>query len=86
MAETLIGILKINYVDGKSQKFEHVRETDTSMLLSRLQDAIKQTMLFIKLEKKLLAIPFCNIKSIEVSPPPSKLPNTTIVATRQFEA
>ncbi len=79
------GIMRINYLDGKSQKFEYVRETNTAMLLSLLQDAIKQNMLFIKLEKKLLAIPFYNLKSIEVSPPPSKLPNTTIVATRQFE-
>jgi hypothetical protein len=86
MDEPLIGVLQINYVDGKSHKFEHVRETDTAMLISRLQDAIKQTMLFIKLEEKLIAIPFYNIKSIEVSPPPSKLPNTTIIATRQFEA
>jgi hypothetical protein len=84
MGEPLIGVLQINYVDGQSQKFEHVRETDTAMLISRLQDAIKQTILFIKLENKLLAIPFYNIKSIEVSPPPSKLLNTTIVATRQF--
>jgi hypothetical protein len=86
MDEPLIGVLQINYVDGQSQKFEHVRETDTAMLISRLQDAIKQTMLFIKLEKKLLAIPFYNIKSIEVYPPPPKLPNTAIVATKQFEA
>ncbi len=80
------GILRINYLDGKSQKFEYIRKTDVTTLLSLLEDSIKQTMFFIKLEKKLIAIPFHNIKSIEVFPPPPKLPNTTIVATRQFEA
>jgi hypothetical protein len=86
MDQPATGILRITYLDGKNHKFEYVRETNTATLLSRLQDGIKQNILFIKLEKKLLAIPFYNIKSIEVSPPPSKLPNTTIVAVRQFEA
>jgi hypothetical protein len=78
-------ILTVNYLDGESKKFECIHATETTKMLSLLQDALKQNMMFISLKEKVVAIPFYNLKSIELSPLPPKLPSTAIIATRQLE-
>jgi hypothetical protein len=78
MKPTNTGIMKITYNDGAEQSFEYIRAEVLVDLINRIQAALNQNHLLLELENRLLIIPFNSIKMIEISPPPPKLPNTTI--------
>ena len=72
------GILTIRYMNGTKQKFEYTRTEDALNVASRIQDVLKGNQLLLELEDRFLIIPLNNIQSIEVSPPPAKLPPNTL--------
>ncbi len=72
------GILTIRYMNGTEQKFEYTRTEDALNVASRIQDVLKGNQLLLELEDRFLIIPMSNIQSIEVSPPPAKLPPNTL--------
>jgi len=55
---------------------------DELQIVKKLQDALEAKFLMIELENKLQAIPFSNVLSIEVSPPPVKLPANCIAGAK----
>ncbi len=74
--------ITIRYVNGSEQKFEGIREKNETNLASRIQNALNANQLLLELEDKVLVIPFHNIQSIEISPPPSKSPANTVKGVR----
>lgn len=72
------GILTITYVNGTVQKFEYTRMEDASSVASRIQEALKGNQILLEMEDRFMIIPLNNIQSLEVSPPPTKLPPNTL--------
>jgi hypothetical protein len=70
--------LVVRYIDGNSNSFAFVREDEDPQSLVRLDEAIKAQILFLELSDHLMAIPFHNIKSIEVYPKPKRAPRYSI--------
>jgi hypothetical protein len=78
MEKTNTGTLKIHYNDGSDMQVEYVRQEEVSNIATRIAEAIESNELLIELEDKLLVIPLNNIKYIEISPAPPKLPKFAI--------
>jgi hypothetical protein len=78
MEKTNAGFLKLTFADGSKQCFEYVRAEDVSSIASRIQESLKANQVLIEMEDKLLIVPISSLKTIEVSPPPAKLPGYTI--------
>jgi hypothetical protein len=78
MEKTNTGTLEIHYNDGSDMQVEYVRQEEVSNIATRIGEAIESNELLIELEDKLLVIPLNNIKYIEISPAPSKLPKFAI--------
>lgn len=74
MFEENTGMLTVHYTDGTEQRFEYTRAKEDVNLAAVVQEALKSSQLVIELQDKMLVIPMQSIKTIEVSPPPSKLP------------
>ncbi len=72
------GTLTIRYMNGTEQKFEYTRTEDALNVASRIQEVLKGNQVLLELEDRFLIIPMSNIQSIEVSPPPAKLPPNTL--------
>jgi hypothetical protein len=70
--------LKLCYMDGTEQQFEYVRPEEVQSLSSRIQEALKLNQVLIEVDDRLLVIPMQNLKAIEISPVPQKLPNFVI--------
>ena len=85
MSDENRGIMTIRYVNGTEQKFEYARFKDNSDILSaasRIQDMLKANQILFELEDRFLIIPLQNVLSIEVSPPPVKVPQNTVKNVR----
>lgn len=85
MSDENRGIMTIRYVNGTEQKFEYARLKDDSDILSaasRIQDMLKANQILLELENRFLIIPLQNVLSIEVSPPPVKVPQNTVKNVR----
>lgn len=78
MFEQNAGILTVHYTDGTEQRFEYARAKEDVNLATVVQEALKSNQLVIELQDKMLVIPMQNVKTFEVSPPPSKLPRFVI--------
>lgn len=78
MFEENTGMLTVHYTDGTEQRFEYTRAKEDVNLAAVVQEALKSSQLVIELQDKMLVIPMQSIKTIEVSPPPSKLPRFVI--------
>ena len=76
------GYLNIRYANGTKQKFEYIREEDTMNIASNIREALNANQLLLELGDRVLIIPFQNIQSIEISPPPGKLPPIAIKNVR----
>lgn len=74
MFEENTGMLTVHYTDGTEQRFEYTRAKEDVNLAAVVQEALKSSQLVIELQDRMLVIPMQSIKTIEVSPPPSKLP------------
>ncbi len=78
MFEENTGMLTVHYTDGTEQRFEYTRAKEDVNLAAVVQEALKSSQLVIELQDRMLVIPMQSIKTIEVSPPPSKLPRFVI--------
>jgi hypothetical protein len=65
--------LTIRFVNGSEQEFEFTRLEDSLSIAQRIQDALNANQLLLELEDRLLVVPFQNILTVEVSPPPPKV-------------
>ena len=68
------GMMRIRYVNGSEQTFEFARQQDDARTASRIHQALSENQLMLELEDRVFIIPFASIQSIEISPPPDKLP------------
>ena len=75
----------IRYVDGTKHKFEYIQEEDRLDTASRIQQALSANQVLLDLGDRILIVPFQNIKSIEISPPPAKLPGTAVRGVQLVE-
>jgi hypothetical protein len=85
MSDENRGIMTIRYVNGTEQKFEYARfkdDSSSSSTASRIQDMLKTNQILLELEGRFLIIPLQNVLSIEVSPPPVKVPQNTLKDVR----
>ncbi len=85
MSDENRGIMTIRYVNGTEQKFEYARFKDDLSIVSaasRIQDMLKANQILFELEDRFLIIPLQNVLSIEVSPPPVKVPQNTVKNVR----
>jgi hypothetical protein len=78
MFEENAGMLTVHYTDGTEQRFEYTRAKEDVNLAAVIQEALKSNQLVIELQDRMLVIPMQSIKTVEVSPPPSKLPRFVI--------
>ena len=83
MNEEVIVRMTVKLVNGSEENYEFQRQIiDESLLAKKIQDALEAKHLIIDLESKVQIIPIHNILSIEVTPPPKKLPPYTIKEAR----
>lgn len=74
-ARTLI----VRYMDGTEQLYLFPgQDADPFTMAERIQEVLKARHLLLEVEGRLVIIPFQNVKAIEVSPPPEKLPPNVI--------
>lgn len=78
MFEQNAGILTVHYTDGTEQRFEYARGKEDVNLAAVVEEALKSNQLVVELQDRMLVIPMQNVKTVEVSPPPSKLPRFVI--------
>ena len=81
-----IGHMTISYTDGTVQRFEYYRAEDLVNLVGLIEDILNSNQLAIEADGTMLIIPMQNIKTIEVSPSPEKMPRYVIRNTRLIEA
>ena len=82
------GFLKIRYTDGRTQRFEYERAGETMANVAKvIQEGLQLGILLLQLPDpdRLMAIPFTSIHSIEVVPPPPKLPSLVIKVVNEME-
>ena len=72
----------IYYVDGTEQTFKFPRQADEYSVGVRFQEFVSQNHILFEVEGKLLLIPFHQVKKIEFSPLPDKLPGNVIKGVR----
>jgi len=82
MDEGKKGFLTIRYANGRKQKFEYMPEEDRVNIASNIREALNANQLLLDMGDRVLIIPFQNIQSIEISPPPGKLPPIAIKNVR----
>ena len=71
--------LTITFTNGSVQKYEYPRGSqDDPKLASMVETALKAPQLLLAGERSLVVIPMSSILSIEISPPPAKLPGYAI--------
>ena len=78
MKEETKAEVTILYTNGTKQKFEFPRQEDTYNIAARIHEALKANQILLELEDRVLVIPFQNIQSLEIKPPPAKLPPNAI--------
>ncbi|MHC4744876.1 MAG: hypothetical protein ACYS8Z_23420 [Planctomycetota bacterium] len=86
MLEQNIGHITISYTDGTIQRFEYSRAEDMVNLVGLIEDILNSNQLAIEADGNMLIIPMQNIKTIEISPAPEKMPRYVIRNTRLVEA
>jgi hypothetical protein len=72
------GILTIRYVNGLEEKFEYDRFEDEYSIAAHIKEALRESQLLLELEDRLIVIPYQSILSLDISPPPAKLPATVL--------
>ena len=83
MSDEVIVRMTVKYIDGSQENYEFPRQIiDESLLAQKIQDALDAKHLIIDLESKVQITPIHNILSIEITPPPLKLPPNAIKEAR----
>lgn len=72
------GILTIRYVNGSEEKFEYDRLEEEYSIAAHIKEALRENHLLLELEDRLVVIPYQSILSLDISPPPAKLPATAL--------
>jgi len=71
----------IHFMDGSKKVLEFPKQVaDDASAASKIEEALKARHLVVEAEGALLVFPFDNIKYIQVSPAPKKLPGFAIKA------
>ena len=71
--------LTVKFINGSQENYEFPNQiVDESFIASKIQEALESKHLIIDLKSKVQIIPIHNILSIEISPPPLKLPRNAI--------
>ena len=83
MSDEMLRVLTVRFTNGTIQKYEFSAQADEFTVGGRIKEALSENNLMIELEDKTVIIPYQNIEIIEVSPSPSKLPETAIKNARQ---
>jgi hypothetical protein len=66
-------------MDGNEENYEFPRQkTDESIIVKKIQESLESKYLIIDLKTKVQVIPIHSILSIEITPPPLRLPSNTI--------
>lgn len=79
MSEEVIVRMTVKFINGSEENYEFLRQfTDEFNVAKNIQEALEAKHLIIDLQTKVQIIPIHNIQSIEISPPPLKLPPNTI--------
>ena len=79
MGDKVIVRMTIKYINGSEENYEFPRQiVDVSIITKKIQEALESKYLIIDLKSKIQLILTHNILSIEITPPPLKLPSTTI--------
>ena len=79
MNEDVIVRMTIKLVNGSEESYEFPRQiVDESIIAKKIQEALEAQHLVIDLKSKVQIIPVHNILSIDITPPPLKLPLTAI--------
>lgn len=75
--------LTIHFNDGTSTTFEFPKQLgEFGNITQRLESLLKQQYLMIDAEGALLLYPLYNIRSLQVFPPPDRLPENCIKGAR----
>lgn len=82
MSDTSKGMMTIRYVNGNENRFEFTRVDDTMNVATRIKEVLSANQIMLELEDRVLIIPLQNVQSIEVSPPPEKMPPNVIKNVR----
>jgi hypothetical protein len=87
MADVKTGYLKVQFNDGTVQRYEYARAEEKTDMAERIREMLATGTLLLELPdpKRLLVIPFQNIQSIEVVPPPPEMPGVVIQVVREME-
>jgi len=79
MSDEVILRMKIKFINGSEENYEFPRQiVDESIIAKKIQEALESNHLIIDLKSKVQVIPIHNILSIEITPPPLKLPPNAI--------
>ena len=79
MSEEVIVQMTIKFINGSEENYEFPRQVvDEAIIAKKIQEALEARHLIIDLKSKVQIIPTYNILSIEITPPPLKLPSNTI--------
>lgn len=88
MKPTTIVDLTIRYINGDEQHFAFTPEAgvaERANLASRLHRSFSADPIVIELADRVLFIPLQNVKNIELSPVPSKLPEGALLNVREVQ-
>ena len=72
--------LTVKFINGSQENYEFPNQiVDESFIASKIQEALESKHLIIDLKSKVQIMPIHNILSIEITPPPMKLPPNAIL-------
>jgi hypothetical protein len=78
--------ITVTFINGAVETYGLTeRQTDALQMASRLKTMMESHMFSLELEDRLVMIPMYNIRMIEVSPAPSKLPDTVLRQAVEME-
>ena len=78
--------LTVRYMDGTEETYNRVREDHVFNTAALIDEVVKTNALLIETGDRLAVIPFHNVRSIEVSPPPTDLPRYAITNAREVSS
>ncbi len=80
MADDLtLSQVTVTFTDGTVQTFQLTEsQGDEVQMASRIRHLMESNFLALETDQKLLLLPMQNIRAIEVSPSPAKLPDTVL--------
>lgn len=71
--------LTVTFTDGTVQEYAFTEAAgDDTQMASRIKHILEANCLLLDLDTSLTILPMQNIRAIEISPPPSKLPDIAL--------